>query len=325
MCKSMILLAIRTRRWCRCAPLLVALWAIATADAGPNFSAILGGSGQDYAAAVATDAQGNVYVAGLTYSPDFRVTAGALQTKIGSVGASDAFVAKFAADGALLWSTYLGGCCDDWATGVAVDAAGNVLVTGWTRSADFPVLHAFQGTLNNGVSPARYDAFVAKLDPTGTKLLYSTFLGGSGDDGASGLAVDAGGNAYVAGNVQSSASFPGMKGTPDVNGIFVSKLDPNGALVYSFLHPLRQRRGNRRGFERQRVRHRNAALPSIPRAASPTRSARKATRRPWCFKVSADGSRRSTRRPRRQRPGRRTGGRRRSSRRGLRGGVYIIG
>ena len=238
MCKSMILLPSTARDWCRCASLLVALWAIATANAaGPNFSAILGGSGQDYAAAVATDAQGNVYVAGLTYSPDFRVTAAALQSKIGSVGASDAFVAKFAPDGTLLWSTYLGGCCDDWATGVAVDAAGNVLVTGWTRSADFPVLHAVQGTLNNGVSPARYDAFVAKLDPTGSKLLYSTFLGGSGDDGAYGLAVDAAGNAYVAGNVQSSASFPGMKSTPDVNGIFVSKLDPNGALVYSFLHP----------------------------------------------------------------------------------------
>ena len=192
---------------------------------------------QDYAAAVATDAQGNVYVAGLTYSPDFRVTAAALQSKIGSVGASDAFVAKFAPDGTLLWSTYLGGCCDDWATGVAVDAAGNVLVTGWTRSADFPVVRATQAALNNGVSPARYDAFVAKLDPNGSKLLYSTFLGGSGDDGASGLALDAAGNAYVAGNVQSSASFPGMKSTPDVNGIFVSKLDPNGALVYSFLHP----------------------------------------------------------------------------------------
>ena len=76
--------------WCRCVSLLGAFWLIAPASAaGPNFSAILGGSGQDYAAAVATDAQGNVYVAGLTYSPDFRVTAAALQSKIGSVGASE--------------------------------------------------------------------------------------------------------------------------------------------------------------------------------------------------------------------------------------------
>jgi uncharacterized protein (TIGR03437 family) len=220
----------------------VAFWAIAAASAaGPGssagFSAILGGAGQDYAAGVATDPQGNVYVAGLTYSPDFPVTPGAMQTKIGSVGASDAFVAKFAPDGKLLWSTYLGGTGDDWATGVAVDAAGNVLVAGWTRSGDFPVFHAVQATLNNGASPARYDAFVAKLDPTGAKLLYSTFLGGSGDDGANGLAVDASGNAYLAGVVQSPATFPGMKRTPDIIGIFVTKLDPQGALIYSFLHP----------------------------------------------------------------------------------------
>ena len=224
------------RRWCRCASLAVALWAIATAHAA-GFSAILGGAGQDYAAAVATDSKGNRYVAGLTYSPDFPVTPGALQTKIGSVGTSDAFVAKFAPDGTLLWSTYLGGCCDDWATGVAVDAAGNVLVTGWTRSVDFPVYHAAQPTLNSGVSAGRFDAFVAKLDPTGTKLLYSTFLGSDGDDGASGIAVDAAGNAYVTGMVNSSASFTGMKVLPDVFGIFVAKLDPLGALVYTFLHP----------------------------------------------------------------------------------------
>src|ERR1035437_3168162 len=130
------------RRWYWCASLAVALWAAAAAHAaGPGFSAVLGGAGQDYAASVATDSKGNIYVAGLTYSPDFPVTPGALQTKIGSVGTSDAFVAKFAPDGTLLWSTFLGGSGDDWATSVAVDAAGNVLVTGWTRSANFPLLH----------------------------------------------------------------------------------------------------------------------------------------------------------------------------------------
>jgi hypothetical protein len=212
----------------------VALWAIAAANAaGPGWAAILGGT--DYAAAVTTDPQGSVYVAGSTSSLDFPVTPGALQTKIG--GSSDAFVAKFTPDGVLLWSTYLGGCFDDWATGVAVDAAGNVLVTGWTASANFPVLHAVQATLNNGASLNRQDAFVAKLDPTGAKLVYSTFLGGEGDDGANGLALDAAGNAYVTGNVQSSASFPGLKSLPDVSGIFVAKLDPQGALAYTFLHP----------------------------------------------------------------------------------------
>jgi len=278
------------RRWCQCASLAVALWAAAAAHAaGPSFSAILGGAGQDYAASVATDSKGNIYVAGLTYSPDFPVTPGALQTKIGTVGTSDAFVAKFAPDGTLLWSTYLGGCCDDWATGVAVDAAGNVLVTGWTRSADFPVYHAAQPTLNNGVSPARYDAFVAKLDPTGTKLLYSTFLGGDGDDGASGIALDAAGNAYVTGSVQSSTHFPGMQSLPDVNGIFVSKLDPQGALVYSFLHPY----GTAAGIAVDTAGSAYVAgtLSSFAPANSPTQTfGPPGDAQAMVFKLSADGS-----------------------------------
>src|SRR5664279_6471985 len=136
----------------RSVSLPVALWTIAAAHAaGPSWNAILGGAGQDYAASVATDSQGNVYVAGLTYSPDFPTTAAALQPKIGGVGASDAFVSKFAPDGTLRWATFLGGSGDDWATGIAVDSAGNILVTGWTRSADFPTLHALQPTLNNGM------------------------------------------------------------------------------------------------------------------------------------------------------------------------------
>src|SRR5450759_381114 len=275
-----------TRHWRRCAPAVVALWAIAAANAaGPGFSAgfsaILGGSGQDYAAGVATDAQGNVYVAGLTYSPDFTVTPAALQTKPG--GGSDAFVAKFAPDGALLWSTYLGGSGDDWATGVGVDAADNVLVTGWTRSANFPVFHAFQSTLNNGASPARYDAFVAKIDPTGTKLLYSTFLGGEGDDGATGLALDAVGNVYVAGNVQSPAAFPGMKNTSDLIGIFVTKLDAEGALIYSILfstpsEPRRESPWMRKAAPTSPER----CYPPIPPAAPHRLSACRATRRLWC-------------------------------------------
>ena len=229
------------RHWracvCRCVTVGVTIWAMcggALATA-PVFSAILGGAGQDYAASVAADLQGNTYVAGLTYSPDFRVTTGAFQTKAG--GGSDAFVAKFSASGVLLWSTYLGGNGDDWATGVAVDSGGNVLVTGWTRSVDFPVVHALQGTLNNGASPARYDAFIAKLNPAGTRLLYSTFLGGSDDDGANALALDAAGNAYIAGNSNSSAGFTGVKVTADTFGAFVAKVDPSGALLYAFFHP----------------------------------------------------------------------------------------
>jgi hypothetical protein len=215
-------------------PILLWLFAGTVHAAGPVFAALLGGSGQDFATSVASDAQGNVYVAGLTYSPDFRVTAGAVQTKFG--GTCDAFVAKLGPDGKVIWSTYLGGILDDWATGVALDGAGNVLVTGYTRSGNFPLVNPVKSTLN-GINSDDYDAFVAKLDSNGSKLLYSTFLGGAMDDGAAGIAADSAGNAYVAVSVGSAAGFPGTSNAPDQFGIVVSKLNPQGAVVYSFFHP----------------------------------------------------------------------------------------
>jgi uncharacterized protein (TIGR03437 family) len=210
------------------------LWLLAGAvhAAGPMFSTVLSGSGQDYATSVASDAQGNVYVAGLTYSSDFPVTAGAVQTVFGQT--CDAFVAKVGPDGKIIWATFLGGILDDWATGVALDSAGNVLVTGWTRSANFPLVNPVQSVLSEGTD--YFDAFVAKLDPTGSKLIYSTFLGGQENDGAAGIAVDAAGNAYVAVNTNSTTGYPGAALAPGQYGIFVSKLDPQGALLSSFFH-----------------------------------------------------------------------------------------
>jgi uncharacterized protein (TIGR03437 family) len=134
----------------------------------------------------------------------------------------------------MLWATFLGGSGDDYATGVAVDSSGNVLVTGWTRSSDFPVLHALQPTLNNSVSPYRWDAFITKLDPTGKTLIYSTYLGGPDDDGAYAIAVDAGGNAYVTGSLNVAAGFTGFPQSTNGFGMFVSKVSPQGALLYSF-------------------------------------------------------------------------------------------
>src|ERR1019366_8861887 len=215
-------------------PILLWLFAGTGHAAGPVFAALLGGSGQDFATSVTSDAQGNVYVAGLTYSPDFRVTAGGGQTKFG--GTCAAFVAQLGPDGKGIWSTYLGGILDDWATGVALDGAGNVLVTGYTRSGNFPLVNPVKSTLN-GVNADDYDAFVAKLDPNGSKLLYSTFLGGPLDDGAAGIAVDAAGSAYVAVSVNSATGYPGIQNAPDQFGIVVSKLNPQGALIYSFFHP----------------------------------------------------------------------------------------
>jgi photosystem II stability/assembly factor-like uncharacterized protein len=203
---------------------IVALWGSSVA-LGAGFTSLLGGSGQDYATAVTVDGRGNTYVAGVTWSKDFPVTPGAVQTHFG--GTSDAFAAKLGADGKVLWATFLGGILDDGATGIALDDAGNVIVTGWTRSADFPTAHAAQATLNGGASETAFDAFAAKLDPTGTKLLYATFLGGPADDFAYGVAVDAAGSAYVAGSTSASGA-PGM---------LVRKLDTQGALSYSFFHP----------------------------------------------------------------------------------------
>ena len=134
---------------------------------GPVFSAILGGSGQDFAASVTSDAQGNIYVAGLTYSPDFPVTPEAFRPS--SAGPATRSSPSSGRMARVIWSTYLGGILDDWATGVAVDSAGNVLVAGYTRSANFPLANPIKSTLNNGVNADDYDAFVAKLDPSGSQ------------------------------------------------------------------------------------------------------------------------------------------------------------
>ena len=218
----------------RCGRFLGIGAAVVAIGAAADFRAVLGGAGQDYAVAVASDAAGNTYVAGLAYSPDFPVTPGAVQTTFG--GTSDAFIAKLGSDGKVIWSTYLGGILDDGATGIAVDAGGNVIVSGWTRSQNFPLVKAIRTTLNGGASATDFDAFVAKIDPTGTKLIYSTFLGGPDHDYGLALALDAAGNAYVTGTAQEAAGFTGLTSTASGYGSFVTKLDPGGALVYSFFH-----------------------------------------------------------------------------------------
>jgi hypothetical protein len=197
------------------------------------YSTYLGGSGQDQAYGIAADSAGNAYVTGGTNSTDFPVTPGAFQTVCHGF---DAFVAKLNASGsALVYSTYLGGSGGDGGSGIAVDSAGNVYVTGGTSSTDFPVTPgAFQTTYGgNG------DAFVSKINATGSALVYSTYLGGSGiyGDSGSSIAVDSSGNAYVIG-VTSSTDFPTMNPFQPAFGgsleAFVTKINPTGsALVYS--------------------------------------------------------------------------------------------
>jgi hypothetical protein len=207
------------------------------------YSTYLGGSNIDLAYGIAVDAAGSAYVAGQTYSSNFPTTPGAFQPVYGG-GSDDAFVAKLnVAGSALVYSTYLGGSSYDFTYtdvgyGIAVDAAGNAYVTGFTASSDFPTTPGAFQTSRRGDD----DAFVAKLNAAGSALVYSTYLGGSNYDLAGDIAVDASGNAYVSGYTESieSSNFPTTPGAfqPSYGGgtvdAFVTKLNAAGsALVYS--------------------------------------------------------------------------------------------
>src|SRR6266480_753734 len=201
-----------------------------------SYSTYLGGGADDRGRAIAVDADGNAYLTGRTFSPDFPTTAGAFQT---TLPGHSAFVTKLNPTGsALVYSTYLGGNNSEVGYGIAVDSAGNAFVTGNTNSSNFPttptaVQPTFGGDVSNGG-----DAFVTQLDAAGSALLYSTYLGGSGLDEGSAIAVDPAGNAYVTGLTQ-SGNFPTTLGafqTTPASGSsgFVTKLNPAGsALVYS--------------------------------------------------------------------------------------------
>jgi len=195
------------------------------------YSTYLGGSGSDQGNAIAVDSSGNAYVSGFTGSTDFPTVNPLQATNHASLGTS--FVAKLdAAGSALVYSTYLGGSESDTGRGIAVDSSGNAYVTGFTQSTDFPTVDPLQGTIHGPDN-----AFVAKLNAVGSALVYSTYLGGSIQDDANGIAVDASGNAYVTGFAQST-DFPTvdpLQGT--IHGptnAFVAKLNAAGsALAYS--------------------------------------------------------------------------------------------
>jgi hypothetical protein len=180
-----------------------------------SYSTYLGGSGVDEANGIAVDSQGYAYVTGYTSSANFP-TFNPLQGSIGG-GSTNAFVAKLnEAGSALIYSTYLGGNGSDEAYGIAVDSSGDAYVTGSAFSTNLPTVNPLNQTvLENGVSTTYSgassalggDAFVAQLNPAGSALSYSTYLGGSYQDWGQGIAVDSSGNAYVTGHTKSS-DFP---------------------------------------------------------------------------------------------------------------------
>lgn len=213
-----------------------------------TYATYLGGAGSDVANGVAVDASGNAYVTGTTGSISFPTTS-AYQDA--NAGGGDVFVAKLNPAGTgLVYSTFLGGTGTDIATGIAIDSSGNAYIAGDTSSTNFPTTsNAFQSTYGgNG------DAFFTKLGATGSTLLYSSYLGGSGQDFGQAIAVDSSGNAYLTGSTQSS-DFPtasplqiGNDNCTTINttissvqicssDVFVAKINPSGSglasLVYS--------------------------------------------------------------------------------------------
>ena len=167
------------------------------------YSTYLGGSGREVGLGITVDTLGNAYVTGETASDNFR-TVNPLQPVRRSPGpvAYDAFVTKFESAGSIVYSTYLGGAGLDTGFGIGVDNSGNAYICGRTTSANFPMVNAIQSTLSG---PG--DSFVVKLNASGSALVFSTYLGGSGDETALGIAIDARGNLWVAGTTTSS-NFP---------------------------------------------------------------------------------------------------------------------
>jgi uncharacterized protein (TIGR03437 family) len=193
------------------------------------YATYLGGLGSDAGQSIAVDSRGQAYILGFTDSFDFPV-ASPLQAHL--AGGKDAFLSVLDPSGArLVWSTYLGGSQDEWPTSIAVDSAGDIHIAGWTYSPDFPLRQA--ADMRYG---GKQDGFAAKVKGDGSAIVFSTYLGGSNDDYATGVAADAAGNTYVSGVTDSSdlpvvnAIQSGLSGT--INA-FVAALNGNtGAFQY---------------------------------------------------------------------------------------------
>ncbi|HJT23085.1 MAG TPA: SBBP repeat-containing protein, partial [bacterium] len=205
---------------------------------GLSYSTYIGGTGSEGGMAIAVDSGGNAYVTGNTNSTNFPTTAGVLQTA--NAGQTEVFVAKLNPTGTgLSYSTYLGGNGADFGQAIAIDSSGDAYVGGYTNSTTFPTTAgAFQTALSGGIN---YDGFVAKINPTATSLLYSTYLGGTNNDYLYGIAVNSSGNAFVTGST-TSVGFPTTAGAfqttyGGVDNAFITELNTTGTglVVSTFL------------------------------------------------------------------------------------------
>ncbi|MBN4056823.1 SBBP repeat-containing protein [bacterium AH-315-J21] len=195
-----------------------------------SYSTYLGGSSDDAVNSIAVDGFGSAYVTGSTYSTDFP-TINPYQTYQGSY---DVFVTKLGSSGNnLLYSTYLGGSSEDRGIDIVVDGSGSTYVTGNTLSTDFPTLNPYQTDQGN------IDAFVTKLSSSGNSLVYSTYLGGGGNEAVRAISVDDFNSVYIAGNTASNdfptlGAYQSTLSSLDTADVFVTKLNSAGNdLVYS--------------------------------------------------------------------------------------------
>jgi hypothetical protein len=201
-----------------------------------EYATYLGGSDSDWGKGIAIDDVGNAHLTGYTDSENFPSTAGAFDTTYNG-GSWDAFVVKLNSQGSSLeYATFLGGGDVDNGQDIALDGSGNAYVTGLTGSLDFPITTEAFDTLQNG----SYDAFVAKFNPSGDSLTYSSYLGGSQADYAYGIVVDGSGSAHLTGKTV-SVDFPTTAGAYDseygggyASDVFVAKFNSTGnGLEYS--------------------------------------------------------------------------------------------
>ncbi len=217
-----------------------------TIDPVLSYSTFIGGAKEDIGWAVVVDASGDLYLSGETRSPQFYASAASFQTNLAGTtdNHGDAFIMKV--DNSvtqLRYFTYLGGKTADSALALAVDGAGSAYLAGYTDSTNFPVRSEVfanlsgQANVFTGIKPV--DAFVAKLDPSGSNLLFSTYIGGGAIDAAYGIALDSQTNVYVTGYTLST-NFPTrntIRTNQSGNGdVFIAKLDiANTNLIYSAL------------------------------------------------------------------------------------------
>ena len=201
---------------------------------GLVYSTYIGGSNEDYGNSIAIDTSGNAYIAGGTWSTNYPATSGAYQKTLG--GSEDIIITKLNATGsALIYSTLIGGSSQEYGNSIAIDGGGNAYITGITFSPNYPKT---PGAFQTNSSDSYGDAFITKINSTGSGLVYSTLIGGSYAESGSSIAIDTVGNAYIAG-ITSSPNFPTTSGAykntlSGVNDIFITKLNSTGsALAYS--------------------------------------------------------------------------------------------